>query len=290
MKKLFYIAAIIALLTAELTANQEPKGKKTYRLNWNEIEGAIRYQIQIEDRGTIVLDKQVDSNSATFAITPGKYRIRIGAINKFQKVGSWSAWEDITVAESVYYDRFSRGRDLLGLGIKLSAGISYFQLQPEWNAVYQNSSAGIAVNVAYPLGHLPPFSSIGVLRYTGLEIETNRVTFPGKDDPNRIQSDLSSTFTGGNIYFMTNLQLPVNLLIHVGTGIVYTQQEYEKLDGSGKTAVLTSRDPYYKVGLSLEFSPFHSYFLDGGVDYYLVRYQDEDLKSLRYYCLVGVRL
>ena len=290
MKKLFYIAAIIALLTAELTANQESKEKKTYRLNWEEVEGAIRYQIQIEDRGTIVLDKEVDSNSAAFAITPGKYRIRIGAINKFEKVGSWSAWEEITVAESEYYDRFSRGRDLFGLGIKVSAGISYFQLQSAWNSVYQNSSIGLAVTVAYPLGHLSPFRSYGILRYTGLEIETNRATFSGKDDPNRIQSDLNSTFTGANIYYMTNLQLPVNLLIHIGTGIVFTQQEYEKLDGSGKTAVLTSQDPYYKVGLSLEFSPFRSYFLQGGVDYYLVRYQDEALKSLRYCCLVGVRL
>jgi hypothetical protein len=290
MKKFFYIAIVLALFSAELPADQESKGKKTYRLNWEEVEGAIRYQIQIKERETIVLDKQVESNSASFAITPGKYRIRIGAINKFEKVGRWSAWEEITVAESEYYDQFVRGRNLLGLGIKVSAGISYFQLQPEWNSVYQNSSVGLAVNVAYPLGHLPPFSSFGILRYTGLEIETNRVTFPGKDDPDRIQSDLTSTFTGGNIYFMTNLSLPVNLLIHVGTGIVYTQQEYEKLDGSGKTAVLTSQDPYYKVGLSLEFSPFPSYFLDGGVDYYLVRYQDENLKSLRYYCLVGVRL
>jgi hypothetical protein len=263
--------------------------EKKYSFNWEEVDGAVKYKVQIANQyNSVVLEEEVDSNSIKFAIAPGKYRVRVGAINKFNKLGSWSNWEDIDIATRRPIP-FKRGKGLWGLGIKLGVGISYFQLQPEWNSIYQNSYSGAFVTIGYGLGNLPLFRSVGLTRFVGFEFETNYVQFQGKDDPDRIRSDLTNTFTGGNLYITTNFNFPLNIIIRGGIGVVITQQEYERLDGSG-TDILSSRDPYYKAGFSVEYSLFPTLFLEGGIDYYTVGYLEENFKSLRYFSLVGLRL
>lgn len=266
------------------------KHEKKYSFDWQEVDGAVKYKVQIADQyDSVVFEKEVESNSIKFAITPGRYRVRVGAINKFNKLGSWSKWEEIDIVTAKPIPP-ARGKGLWGLGIKIGAGMSYFHILPAWNKIYENSYSGAFVNIGYLLGNLPLLRAIGPTRFAGFELETNYVKFPGRDDPNRIKSQLTNIFTGGNLYITTKFNFPLNLIIRGGAGIVSTQQEYEKLDGSGKTGTLNSRDPYYRAGLSLEYSLYPSLFLEGGVDYYLIRYLDENFESLRYFSLIGVRL
>jgi hypothetical protein len=281
----FFFLHVLILHSSILSENPE----KRYSFNWEEVDGAVKYKVQIANQyNSVVLEEEVDSNSIKFAIAPGKYRVRVGAINKFNKLGSWSNWEDIDIASGRAIT-LQRGKGLWGLGIKLGVGMSYFQIQPEWNSIYQNSYSGAFVTIGYGLGNFPLFRSIGLTRFVSFELETNYVKFPGKDDPDRIRSDLTNTFIGGNFYITTNFNFPLNIIIRAGTGVVITQQEYERQDGSG-TDILSSRDPYYKAGFSIEYSPFPTIFMEGGIDYYTVGYLEENFKSLRYFSLVGLRL
>lgn len=266
------------------------KNEKKYSFDWEEVDGAVKYKVQIANQfDSVVFERDVESNSIKFAITPGRYRVRVGAINKFNKLGSWSKWEDIDIV-TARPTLSARGKGFWGLGVKLGAGISYFHILPAWNSIYENSYSGAFVNIGYLLGNIPLLRAIRLTRFAGFELETNYVKFPGRDDPNRIKSQITNIFTGGNFYLITNFNFPLNLIIRGGAGMVSTQQEYEKLDGSGKTGTLHSRDPYYRAGLSLEYSLYPSLFLEGGIDYYLIRYLEEDFKSLRYFSLIGVRL
>ncbi len=276
---------VLILHNGVLSENLE----KRYSFNWEEVDGAVKYKVQIANQyNSVVLEEEVDSNSIKFAIAPGKYRVRVGAINKFNKLGSWSNWEDIDIASRRPIP-IQKGKGLWGLGIKIGVGMSYFQIQPEWNSIYQNSYSGAFVTIGYGLENFHFFRTFGMARFVGFEFETNYVKFQGKDDPDRIRSDLTNTFTGGNLYIITNFNFPLNIIIRGGVGVVVTQQEYEKLNGSG-TDILSSRDPYYKAGFSIEYSPFPTIFLEGGIDYYMVGYLEEDFRSLRYFSLVGLRL
>ena len=207
---------------------------KKLRINWERDENAAGYKVQIRDTlDKLVLNREVESNYIDFTLSPGKYRIRVGVVNKFNKIDIWSDWRYFEIARRAIAKPASGAYNI---GLKIGVGMCYFQMIPEFDRYYTNSYQSGTVMVGYSLGKMALFTALRFLRFTGLELESSYVKFEGRDIQNTIRVDNTHVITGANIYFRTMLDFPVNLIIRGGGGIAYTKFEYYNIDGSGKNA------------------------------------------------------
>lgn len=284
----FLVPSVIA--ETEDAAGKESPVKK--RIKWEEVEGAIEYRIQLADlTGKIVVDRVVVENYVDVEVPYGYYKIRIGAVNKFGKIGSWSDWANISILEKVKEpepEEEEPGYEFVKyqpLFIRIGLGPSFFFLFPEWDDLYDNSYNSISIH----LGVSP--LEFSYFRYAGIEIEGTFARFKSKSEQWRIKTEMKNILTGCNLFYTTCFAFPVNMIFRLGGGIAYTEQEYEKFDSSNihsnATATLTSQDPFYRAGLSAEWRITKNLFLEAGVDYYIVRFLTSDLKALRCFVLAG---
>ena len=79
-------------------------GKKLNKnyLRWEVVEGAVSYAIQIKDiDGNLVLNTRTRKSEHYFVLKPGTYQVRIGAVNRFEKVVSWSDWSPLIIKQPI---------------------------------------------------------------------------------------------------------------------------------------------------------------------------------------------
>jgi len=109
LKIKFLLAAAVVIFTLDPSSAANPSGDQRLRIVWDEVEGAVGYEIQIKNStDSFVLKKVVDSNFIDFSLSPGGYKIRIGAMNKFRKIGSWSDWENIEIKKTITSKLFKK--------------------------------------------------------------------------------------------------------------------------------------------------------------------------------------
>ncbi len=282
------IAMMLSAGAAKLRAEPGNGDSKKLRVKWQKDEAAERYRVQIRDTlDKLVLEKEVDSNYVDFILPPGKYRMRIGAITKFGKIGGWSDWRYFEITRRVVPE-YAEG--VKNIGLKIGVGICYFQMLPEFDAAYDNSFESATVTIAYSFGKMAVFTDMRFLRFIGLELESGYVKFSGKSDPDRITIDNTDILIGGNLYATTMFRFPVNIILRAGGGLAFTQFDYYDIDGQGTNESLDSQDPFYKIGCSLEYSITRSFYFEAGVDYYVITYIGNEFRTLRYFGLVGMRL
>ncbi len=261
---------------------------KKLRINWERDENAAGYRVQIRDTlDKLVLNREVESNYIDFMLSPGKYRIRVGVVNKFNKIDVWSDWRYFEIARRAIVKPASSA---FNIGLKIGVGMCYFQMLPEFDSYYTNSYQSAAVMVGYSLRNMALFTSLRFLRFTGLELESSYVKFEGKEAKNSVKTDNTHIITGVNVYMRTMFNFPLNLIVRGGGGIAYTEFEYYNIDGNGNSTSLDSQDPFYRIGCSLEFNLTRFLFFESGIDYYVISYIGDEVKTLRYFGLIGIRL
>ena len=100
---------IILLLLIILAAAQEvdliakknsSKSGQVTNISWESIKGAKKYMVIITDtKNSVILKREVNTNFVNFKLPVGEYRIRIGTVNKFSKIASWSDWTEIKIVK-----------------------------------------------------------------------------------------------------------------------------------------------------------------------------------------------
>jgi len=276
-------------------AQENDKKEKSLRIKWATIEGIVKFNVQIKDEtDTLLLDRTVETSYIDFLLPPGKYRIRIGAINKFQKISFWTEWDVFEIRKSVK-SRFFTNDYAAGVGLKIRAGASYNMLLPPWNTQYKNTS--------FDLTHLNYMGSLGFhfgnsryitpknfLRYMGVELEGSYCNYAGNNSID-FRSKLTNILAGPALFIKTQLKIPLNFYFRFGGGVSYSKQEYTKLKFKlpieGQILTL---DPYARAGVAIELNFLFALSLDIGADYYIIFYRDQFFQSLRYYAMLGVRI
>ncbi len=282
---------------AEIKKQEEKKIETARRrIKWDDAEGAIEYKVLISNsQGKIIIYETVTNSSFDVELPSGEYRIRIGAVNKFGKVGSWSDWANISFegAEEEEETREQRVdvkpfESLPPMFLRIGIGPSYFQLLSGWSDLYHNSCNSTTVQAgAAPLGY-------SYLRYAGIELEGVFTRFESKSEEWRIETEMTNVIAGLNIFAKSRFNFSVNIIFRLGGGAVYTRQEYERYNSnnihSRSIATLESTDMYYRAGFSAEYRINKYLFLEAGADFYLVKYLTSDLKGLKYSVMIGTGL
>jgi hypothetical protein len=289
------ICAVISLFysyaysqTAEKDISKE---KIKVRIKWQEVENAVSYRILIRNsEGVVITDSNTESNSIDLDIPRGEYSMRIGAVNKFHKVGSWSDWASITVKESEQVPKIAEKKPEITerpyTPFKIGAGISYFYILPETDGILENSYSSGNLVLGYALGKLIPFR---FFRFTGFEAEAIFAKFEGKTAGNGITINKTDILAGGNIYFTTAFNYPVNLILRAGGGVAFAKLEYKNIDAAGTDLKLESQDPYYKFGSAIEITPLSHFFIETGAEYCSIMYIGEKFNTLRFFMRAGFR-
>jgi hypothetical protein len=286
---------MISSINAYAQEQEKEKKEKPIRIKWETIEGIIKFMVQIKDlEDKTVLDRTVNTSYIDFVLPPGKYKIRIGAINKFEKISFWTDWEDVEIRKSIR-SRFFTNDFAAKVGLKISGGVSYNMLLSPWNTQYRNTSFKLKyLNYMYSIGfHFGNSQYIkpkNFLRFTGIELEGSYCNYAGIDRID-FKSKLLNILAGPAFFIKTQLKIPLNFYFRFGGGAAYSKQEYTKLifkipvDGE-----ILTLDPYVKVGGAMELNFLFALSLNIGVDYYVIFYRDKFFQSLRYYAMLGIRI
>jgi len=281
------------------------------KISWENVKGAIKYKVVIvNSKNRVIIKQVVNSNNFELSISPGKYKIRIGSINKFHKLVGWSDWAHIEIkradsakkvklkakekAKAKAKARVEKKKEASSpTGIKFSLGISCFQILNNWNEVYEDACPGYIINIGYSLKYIDYLRSFWMLKNIDIELEVNHASFKGKNRPDKVESDMNNLFVGGNIQIATNFNSQLNFAIRVGSGLMFTELLYKEYDFTGSqrgTERLNSQDPSFKIGLSAEYRFFSPFFLEMGIDEYIILFSSKNFHGLKYFCLIGMRL
>lgn len=77
-------------------------GEDANFLEWEEIEGAKGYRIQIEDKKkNLLIDERLKSEKFLLELPTGEYRYRIGVYNKLDKISGYSEWVELNIVKSL---------------------------------------------------------------------------------------------------------------------------------------------------------------------------------------------
>ncbi len=301
-KFLFFCALIISAfpdyVPAQIKKSEVPFAERKIRLSWEEVAGAISYKVMIKDqKGNVIINQDTDSNYIILEIPPADYMIRIGSINKFSKIGSWSDWADITIEKPgpIIKEEVPKAvsKSDSYLGLKIMLGVSYFYILPDWNKYYKNSYNGYSIDIAYSFKNINFPGSLVFFKHTGLEIESNYVKFDGKKDFNKVESDITNIISGVNFFIRTNNAFPLNFILRGGGGMALTEQKYKKYDLFGNPVdkgTSTTSDFFYKAGISMEYRIFSGFFLEAYADYYAINYLIKEFRCLRFSCQAGMKI
>ncbi|MCE9501786.1 MAG: fibronectin type III domain-containing protein [Leptospira sp.] len=75
-----------------------PENPQEFSIKWGPVTGNRGYLVHIKNSSSgEVVEKSVTENELRMKIIPGKYSIRVSAINKFGKPAAWSSWRDVSV-------------------------------------------------------------------------------------------------------------------------------------------------------------------------------------------------
>jgi hypothetical protein len=292
------IAALLAIAAVSTVLAQE-KGKKekAIRIKWEAVEGIIKYMVQMKNADdAIVLDKTVPTNYIDFLLPPGTYRIRIGAVNKFEKVSFWTDWENVEIRK-VARQKFFANKYPAGIGLKINGGVSYNMLLPQWNSMYRDSAfdlkyLGYMGSIGFHFGESKYVKSKNFARFMGLELDGRYCMYAGKNSP-QFKSRLTNITGGINLFIKTRLDVPINFYFRIGGGASYSMQTYTRANALGIPLIngrVKSIDPYAKAGVSIELNFLYAMSLNIGTDYYILFYNNKFFQSLHYYVMLGFRI
>ena len=275
----------------------QEKKERPVRIKWESIEGIIKYRVLIRDSSeTVRIDRTVETPYIDFTLPPGKYMIRVGAINKFEKISFWTEWENVELRKSVK-SRFFTNDYVAQVGLKLSAGMFYTMILPPWSSLYKNSGLNVPYfnytgTIGFHFGNSKYFKPENFLRFMGVELEGSYCRFEGRKNF-QFDSRLMNIIAGPNIFIKTNLNIPLNFYVRFGGGASYSIQKYTRRTFRGLPIIsgsIQTLDPYAKAGVSIELNFLYAMSLDVGADYLFIFYDGQIFQGLRFMAKIGFRM
>jgi hypothetical protein len=268
---LIFISADFIFLSAQ---------EKKLKIEWDSVAGATGYAVEIKNSlEIIVIDQKTSEPLIEFSLTQGKYKLRIGAVNKFDKVSAWSDWEDISVEYAKDIKKKIEPCKPYP-AIRLSAGWIMTQPLQPWDALLDFSFFGAGINLGF-------FYANGFWRHFGIELDVSYHYLQGKT---LATTKMNNILIGGNIFLRTDFTIPVNLIIRGGGGVALSNLEYKNVF-SGMQDKFWNYSPYYKIGAALEFKLYKNLFIETGLDYTEIIYGADfgtgNIRSFQYFVKAG---
>ncbi|HQP49612.1 MAG TPA: hypothetical protein PKX12_12840 [Spirochaetota bacterium] len=167
---------------------------------------------------------------------------------------------------------------------KIRVDSGYQTIRSKLKTYFNDSSFNFNAAFGSGFSNINFLKDIPVITNSGCEAELMHSVFEGKTFALISESTLTVTSAGLNLYYSPKINFAIRPVFRIGGGLSRSVINVETSSGSHETQ---SRDPYYKAGISLEYRFTHSWFCEGGIDYMVIQYLDEQFESLRYFLGIG---
>lgn len=288
--KEYYEQKITALA---LKKKSSTTAAKEVTIDWDAVDGATKYIVQIKDESDKTLvDKTVKENKITFPVSPGNYRIRVGAYNIFEKIGAWSEWTELKVVTRDSPEALP----FLGVpshGFNFAAGYLYSFVMSDYSDMYESSPKGWLMRFGFEMRTIHMFELMPVVKNLHLEYELSRRLYKNRDSLSDYTITLEIVSMGLNVAYITDFNFPVNFAFRLGGGAAYSRQSLKVNDPIITLATpskLTSTDPCYNFSASLLIESGLSMFFEAGAGMFLVDYIAVDMKAISLFFLAGIHI
>lgn len=262
-------------------------------IDWEAVDGAAKYLVQIKDSSDkMLVNSIVAENRIRFPVSPGNYRMRVGAYNIFEKIGAWSDWTELKVvaAESLEAHPFPGA---ISHGCMFTAGYLYSFVVSDFRDLYESSSNGWILRFGYQMKQMHIVESIPVLRNMHLECEIARRSYINRDSITNYDMTLDVFSVHLNAAYISDFSFPVNFALRMGGGAAYSRQSIKMNDPSlsvGTPTNITTNDPCYQFSVSALIDVSPSLFIEVGTGIFWIDYLETDLKSVSLFCLAGIHI
>jgi hypothetical protein len=262
-------------------------------IDWEPVEGATKYLVQIKDSGEkLLVDRTIADTRVSFPASPGTYRIRVGAFNIFEKLGSWSDWTGVKVVakdspEALPY------LGMIDHGFTFSGGYQFSFIFSDFSDVYESSRQGWIAKIGYQMKQFDLFATMPVVRNMRLEADISNRIFTNRDSIRDYDISLNITSLMLAVAYVTDFDFPLNLALRIGGGAAFTSQQLKSKDPTvsiNMPSQLTSTDPCYLFSASLVLETGINIFIETGAGAFLVDYLSSDLKSTFLFILAGMHI
>lgn len=95
--KLITLGLISLFFLSLFLPSYSPALSRKVTINWEATAGVKKYHIEIRSGSSMIRSETSSINSYSDALEPGRYEIRVGVYNKFDKIASWSDWQELIV-------------------------------------------------------------------------------------------------------------------------------------------------------------------------------------------------
>ncbi len=230
----------------------------------------IRYRSDTEIQFNVQLDNAEKGSYDLEIVNPGGKRVRS---------------KDVFIVENP-----RRGRKpAVDTPVSFNVLLGYHATMPvsSWSDVFEVSIAGFHVAGDTGLRAVPVLKHIPFADYLGFILEGSYTVYSGKDRTSKVTTSMNLVHGGGRIFYPLRMIGFAVLKISAGGGIALST--FNENSEYSEPAVYTSRDEYFVSGLSvaIPFSP--SFFMEGGIDYMMIRYVDVPMHLIRFSVTGGMR-
>ena len=117
------------------------------QIRWTRVDGAVSYRVEIIDAaGKSVFERETSDLEVTIHLAPGNYRLRVSAVNKFQRVDTLGFWEPLVIQKRPSeFKNFAPARVSAASGGKLDL---HGQNLPAGTTVSLENAAGVRTPLA----------------------------------------------------------------------------------------------------------------------------------------------
>lgn len=248
------------------TAQNTPKIQNKVRLEWEEIEAASGYIIEIRQGGTRLIKQETKNNYYDANLSHGVYQFRVSVLNKQKEIEVRTGWETVKV----------QSWSLVGKKYQyISFGWSYNILIPSWNETVQPAPLALHLHYEYQL----PFDFFAV--EADLEFED----YDNIENSDEVDREMYIISFSPGIAMYTSVSKYFDALFHLDGGLTYTGLE---VNDRGETSNYQSLDFFAMTSFGLRFM-YDMYYFEHGIGYKQIFYKNEPFREFRPFIRAGIR-
>jgi hypothetical protein len=268
IKRLTYIFIFILLaaLPMQLFAQTTPKIQKKAKIEWERIDAASGYIIEIRQGGTKIIESRTKNNYYEADLSHGVYQFRISVLDKNNQVAVRTNWKTVKVQSwSIVGEKYQF----------IALGWNYNIIVPKWNELVEPSL--VAFHLFYEYETPIDFLGVGGL----IEFEE----YDNIENSGEVSRDISLWSFSPGVTFYSKLSEYFDGLFHFHTGLSYATLN---IDDRGTKGTYNSLDFLLQISLGLRIA-YDMYFIEHGIGYKEIYFQSEPFREARPYIRAGVR-
>ncbi len=172
--------------------------------------------------------------------------------------------------------------------VYFASGWEYSYLLADWADIYNNSLLGFRFIAGFNLRAFDAIKSVPVLSSLSMEGDFIYASYDSLSRTGIVDTSLNQYITGASVCWLYALPRDFTVVLRAGCGVVFSSFKEKRQFSESKD--FSSRDFFWKAGLSLQYDIAASIFAEICIDYFSINYSETAFTNLRPGIKFGYRI